>query len=52
LFSPLSTTFNISSPIISLSNASSNNDLLDDINCLTTTRNSSRDRSFTQNPFP
>ncbi|CAF4929527.1 unnamed protein product [Rotaria sp. Silwood1] len=52
LFSPLSTTFNISSPIIPLSNPSSNNDSVDDMNCLTSTRNSSRDTSFTQNPFP
>ncbi|CAF4033130.1 unnamed protein product, partial [Rotaria sp. Silwood1] len=52
LFSPLSTTFNISSPIIPLSNPSSNNDSVDDMNCLTSTRNSSTDRSFTQNPFP
>ncbi|CAF4637180.1 unnamed protein product, partial [Rotaria sp. Silwood2] len=52
LFSPLSTTFYIASPIISLSNPSSNNDSVDDNTCLRSTRNSSRDRPFTQDPFP
>ncbi|CAF1013295.1 unnamed protein product [Rotaria magnacalcarata] len=52
LFSPLSTTFNIPSPIIPLSNPSSNNDSVDDSTCLAPMRNSSKDRPYSPNSFP
>ncbi|CAF3393718.1 unnamed protein product [Rotaria socialis] len=52
LFSPLSTTFNIPSPIVQLSNPSSNNDSVDDITCLTPMKNSSKDRPYSPNSFP
>jgi len=47
LFSPSSILFNLSSPITPISNASSNNLTIQDINYLPTTNN-----TFTENTFP